>query len=330
MTPPILITGAAGFIGYHVAVRLMREGRDVVGLDNFGDYYDPALKRARFARLLPDPRFTGIEIDLAIPGTAREIIAAHGIAEVVHLAAQPGVRHGFAHANDYVGPNLAAFVDLLEACRHESVRHLVYASSSSVYGLDPALPSSETDRVDRPVSLYAATKRANELMAHSYAHLFGLRTTGLRFFTVYGPWGRPDMAVYRFTEAIAAGRPIDVAEGGRVRRDFTYIDDVVEGVVRVLSGPIRPDPASGAPFRIYNLGGDRPFELNRIIDLVEAALGRRADRRTMPLPPGDVPDTQANPDAFRRAFGTIDATPIEVGIGRFVEWFLDHEATRAG
>lgn len=317
------MTGAAGFIGFHVALRLLRDGREVVGIDDFNPYYDPALKRARFARLLPLPGFSAHEADLSVAGTVRRIIAAHRIEEVVHLAAQPGVRHGFDHAQDYVGPNLAAFVDLLEACRHERVRHLAYASSSSVYGQGASLPFSEGGAVDQPVSLYAATKRANELMAHAYAHLFGLASTGIRFFTVYGPWGRPDMAVYRFTDAIAAGRPIEVADGGRVRRDFTYIDDVVEGVARILAKP--PSPHDGAPpCRLFNLGGDRPHALNRVIALIEETLGRKAERRDIPLPPGDVRETRSDPTAFRHAFGALDATEIEDGIRRFAAWYLEY------
>ncbi|HEV2560473.1 MAG TPA: NAD-dependent epimerase/dehydratase family protein, partial [Microvirga sp.] len=299
-----MVTGAAGFVGFHVARRLLERGVPVVGVDSFTPYYDPALKEARFAGLLGTEGFTGERLDLADEAAVRDLFARHKPRRVIHLAAQPGVRRALADPHPYVTANVVAFLNVLEACRHGGVEHLVYASSSSVYGANRKLPFAERDSVDHPVSLYAATKKSNELMAHAYSHLFGLPSTGLRFFTVYGPWGRPDMAVYAFTHAIAQGRPIEVANGGRVWRDFTYIDDIVEGVMRVLDrpaqanpafDPLQPDPAtSTAPHRVYNIGNDAPEELNRLIGLIEAELGRRAERIERPLPPGDVLETRAD------------------------------------
>jgi UDP-glucuronate 4-epimerase len=329
MSAPILVTGAAGFIGFHVAQRLLAEGHQVVGVDSFTPYYDISLKEARFARLLPHNTFVGERLDLADAGATGDLFRRHRFERVVHLAAQPGVR--FVDPQPYAASNLLGFMNMLEACRHEGVGHLVYASSSSVYGANGKLPFSEHDAADHPISLYAATKKANEMMAHSYAHLFGLPATGLRFFTVYGPWGRPDMAVYKFTHAIAEGREIQVANGGKVWRDFTYVDDIVEGVVRLVDrapaadpawNAARPDPAiSPAPHRVYNIGNDRPEEVNRLIGLIEEALGRKANRVDAPLPPGDVIETRADVQDLRRAVGFAPSTSLEEGIRRFVEWY---------
>jgi UDP-glucuronate 4-epimerase len=335
MSAPILVTGAAGFIGFHVAQRLLAEGHQVVGLDSFTPYYDPSLKEARFARLLPHNAFVGERVDLADAEATRDLFARHRFERVVHLAAQPGVR--FVDPQPYAASNLLGFMNMLEACRHGGVGHLVYASSSSVYGANGKLPFSEHDAADHPISLYAATKKANEMMAHSYAHLFGLPATGLRFFTVYGPWGRPDMAVYKFTHAIAQGREIQVANGGRVWRDFTYVDDIVEGIVRLVDrapaadpawNAAKPDPAiSPAPHRVYNIGNDRPEEVNRLIGLIEEALGRKANRVDVPLPPGDVLETRADVSDLRRHVGFAPSTPLEEGIRRFAAWYRGYHGT---
>ncbi len=335
MSAPILVTGAAGFIGFHVAQRLLAEGHQVVGLDSFTPYYDPSLKEARFARLLAHNTFAGERLDLADARATRDLFARHRFERVVHLAAQPGVR--FVDPQPYAASNLLGFMNMLEACRHGGVGHLVYASSSSVYGANGKLPFSEHDAADHPISLYAATKKANEMMAHSYAHLFGLPATGLRFFTVYGPWGRPDMAVYKFTHAIAQGSEIQVANGGRVWRDFTYVDDIVEGIVRLVERPpaadpawnaAKPDPAiSPAPHRVYNIGNDRPEEVNRLIGLIEEALGRKANRIDVPLPPGDVLETRADVSDLRRHVGFAPETSLEEGIRRFVAWYRGYHGT---
>ena len=335
MSAPILVTGAAGFIGFHVAQRLLAEGHQVVGVDSFTPYYSLSLKEARFARLLPHNTFFGERIDLADPEATGDLFRRHRFERVVHLAAQPGVR--FVDPQPYAASNLLGFMNMLEACRHGGVEHLVYASSSSVYGANGKLPFSEHDGTDHPISLYAATKKANEMMAHSYAHLFGLPATGLRFFTVYGPWGRPDMAVYKFTHAIAEGREIQVANGGRVWRDFTYVDDIVEGIVRLVERPpaadpawnaARPDPAiSPAPHRVYNIGNDRPEEVNRLIALIEEALGRKANRIDVPLPPGDVLETRADVSDLRRHVGFAPETSLEEGIRRFVAWYRGYHGT---
>jgi UDP-glucuronate 4-epimerase len=333
MSAPILVTGAAGFIGFHVALRLLRDGHRVVGVDSFSPYYDVALKEARFAELLPHAAFTPERLDLAEQAAVEALFSRHRFRLVVHLAAQPGVRQALITPHPYVASNVAAFLNVLEGCRHGGVEHLVYASSSSVYGANRKLPFSEHDGANHPVSLYAATKKANEMMAHSYAHLFGLPATGLRFFTVYGPWGRPDMAVYAFTDAIAAGRPIEVSNAGRVWRDFTYVDDIVEGIARLIQRPASadarwdaedrvPDPATSlAPHRVYNIGNDNPEELNQLIAVIEDAVGRKAIRVERPLPPGDVLETRADVSDLRRDIGFAPATPLADGVARFVAWY---------
>ena len=334
MTDKFLVTGAAGFIGFHLAGRLLAEGREVVGLDNLNDYYDVRLKEARLALLQGRPGFTFVKLDLADRAGLEALFAQHAFAGVVNLAAQAGVRYSLTNPHAYVQSNLVGFLNILEGCRHQGVKHLVYASSSSVYGANTKMPFSEHDNVDHPVSLYAASKKANELMAHSYAHLYGLPCTGLRFFTVYGPWGRPDMSLFLFTRAILEGRPIDVFNYGRHKRDFTYIDDIVEGVVRVMGRPPEPDPgwegaqpdpaSSRAPYRVYNIGNNQPVELMHVIELLEAALGRKAQKNLLPMQAGDVPETYANVDDLRQAVGFRPATSIQDGIARFVAWYRDY------
>ena len=327
----ILITGAAGFIGFHLSQRLLAAGRQVVGLDNLNDYYDPRLKEARLARLTPQEGFTHANLDLADRTAMAELFEQHRFDAVVNLAAQAGVRYSLINPHSYVDTNLVGFVNVLEGCRHTGVKHLVYASSSSVYGANTNMPFSVHDNVDHPVSLYAASKKANELMAHTYSHLFGLHTTGLRFFTVYGPWGRPDMALFLFTKAILEDRPIDVFNNGNMERDFTYIDDIVEGVCRVIdhlpqpnpswSGD-QPDPATSyCPWRVYNIGNNHKEKLLRYIEVLEECLGRKARKNFLPMQPGDVPATYANVDDLVRETGFKPATTIEEGIGRFVEWY---------
>ncbi|WP_112662136.1 NAD-dependent epimerase/dehydratase family protein [Microvirga flavescens] len=332
MSAPILVTGAAGFIGFHVAERLLRDGHQVVGIDSFTPYYDVALKEARFARLKLHNAFIPERMDLADAEATKDLFRRHQPRRVVHLAAQPGVR--FVDPRPYATSNVVAFLNVIEACRQDEIEHLVYASSSSVYGANKKLPFSEHDTADHPVSLYAATKKANEMMAHSYAHLFGLPSTGLRFFTVYGPWGRPEMAVYKFTRAIAEGQTIDVANAGKVWRDFTYVDDIVEGIVRVIDRvPVanpawdakHADPAtSAAPYRLYNIGNDNPEELNTLIALIEQELGRKAQRVECPLPAGDVLETRADVSDLRRDVGFSPSTPLAEGIRRFVAWFREY------
>lgn len=331
-----LVTGAAGFIGFHTAKRLIERGDEVVGFDNVNDYYDPAIKEARL-RLLGETaaaapgKWSFIRADLADQAAVDAAFATHQFDRVVHLAAQAGVRHSLTHPHAYVQSNIVAFTNILEACRHASVPHLTYASTSSVYGANTAMPFSEHAGVDHPLQLYAATKRANELMAHAYSHLFRLPTTGLRFFTVYGPWGRPDMALFLFTKAILAGEPIKVFNYGKHTRDFTFVDDIVEGVIRASDqiaapnpawDPAAPDPAtSNAPFRIFNIGNNAPVELGQYIEAIEDVLGKKANKELLPLQPGDVPDTYADVSELASAVGYKPATPVQEGVARFVEWY---------
>lgn len=327
----VLVTGAAGFIGYHVADRLLAAGTPVVGLDNLNDYYDPTLKAARLARLEGRPGFRFVKLDLADRQGITELFTTERFDRVIHLAAQAGVRYSLTNPHAYADSNLVGFLHILEGCRHTDVAHLTYASSSSVYGANTTMPFSVHDNVDHPLSLYAATKKANELMAHTYSHLYGLPTTGLRFFTVYGPWGRPDMAMFLFTKAILAGRPIDVFNHGQMRRDFTYIDDIVEGVLRVSERTATPDPAwqgetpdpgtSRAPYRIYNIGNNQPVELMDVIATLERELGQTAVKNMLPMQPGDVPATYADIDDLARDVGFRPATPIAEGLRRFVAWY---------
>ncbi|MDG4873997.1 NAD-dependent epimerase [Mesorhizobium sp. WSM4935] len=330
---PILVTGAAGFIGFHLCRRLLAEGRQVVGLDSMNEYYDVALKQARLERLKAFANFRFEHVDLADRYGISAVFASAAPEIVVNLAAQAGVRYSLVNPHAYAQSNLNGFLNILEGCRQASVGHLVYASSSSIYGGSKRMPFSVHDSADHPLSLYAASKKANELMAHTYSHLFGLPTTGLRFFTVYGPWGRPDMALFIFTKAILAGQPIDVFNHGNMQRDFTYIDDIVEGVVRVMQHPATPNPdwtsaapdpaTSNAPFRIHNIGDSSPVELSRLIDVLEEALGRKAIRNLMPLQPGDVPATHADVTSLEEVIGFRPGIPIEIGVPRFVEWYRD-------
>ncbi|MEW6427672.1 MAG: NAD-dependent epimerase [Thermodesulfobacteriota bacterium] len=327
----IMITGAAGFIGAHLSKRLLAAGRRVIGVDNLNDYYDPQLKRDRLRFLCDHPSFSHLDVDISDRGAMEKLFRDQPFDAVVNLAAQAGVRYSLINPHSYVDTNLVGFVNILEGCRHGGVKHLVYASSSSVYGANTRMPFSVHQNVDHPVSLYAASKKANELMAHTYSHLFGLPTTGLRFFTVYGPWGRPDMALFLFTRAILEDRPIDVFNHGRMKRDFTYIDDIVEGVVRVIDKvPVAnpdfrgddPDPASSyCPWRIYNIGNNNQEELMRYIEVLERCLGKTARKNFLPLQQGDVPATYADVDDLVRDVGFKPATTIEDGIARFVDWY---------
>jgi len=331
MESTVLVTGAAGFIGYHVARRLLERGDAVLGLDNLSDYYDVRLKEARLAQLKPFERFRFLKHDLADRSAMETVFAAHPIRRVVHLGAQAGVRYSLVNPHAYTDSNVTGFLNVLEGCRRRPVEHLVFASSSSVYGGNTRMPFSVQDNVDHPLSLYAASKKANELMAHSYAHLYGMPSTGLRFFTVYGPWGRPDMALFIFTKAILEGKPIQVFNFGKMQRDLTYIDDIVEGVVRVLDRPAVPDRtwsgdrpkpgSSSAPYRLYNIGNHQPVELMRIIEVLEGVLGKKAKMEMLPMQPGDVPATHAEIDDLAGDVGFRPDTPIEVGIPRFVEWY---------
>ena len=330
----VLVTGAAGFIGFHVSRALLERGDTVTGFDCVNDYYDVGLKEARLALLRQMSGFTFVKGALEDAAAVNALFAGNPFDRVIHLAAQAGVRYSLKNPHAYLQSNLAGFLNILEACRHARTPHLTYASSSSVYGLNSQQPFSVHDNVDHPISLYAATKKANELMAHTYSHLYQLPTTGLRFFTVYGPWGRPDMALFLFTKAILAGKPIDVYNHGKMRRDFTYIDDIVQGVVRTsdqIAAPnpdwdaARPDPSSSpAPYRLYNIGNNSPVELDHFIATIEAALGRTATRNYLPMQPGDVPSTCADVDALQRAVGFAPATPLETGIARFIEWYRDY------
>jgi len=329
----VLVTGTAGFIGMHAAHRLLDRGHDVIGVDSLTDYYDVALKRARLSTLVPHGSYSHIERDLCDAAAVEEIFAGAAFDRVIHLAAQPGVRYSLENPRSYIDRNITAFLNVLEACRHHRTPHLVYASSSSVYGGNTKLPFHESDPVDHPVSLYAATKRANELMAHTYSHLFGLPTTGLRFFTVYGPWGRPDMSPVLFARAIAEGRTIKLFNFGKSRRDFTYVDDIVEGIVRVMDHIPAPAPSgaggaspatSWAPYRVFNIGNHDSVEVSRFLGLLETALGRKAIVDLQPMEPGDVEATYANVDALNDAVGFAPSTSIEEGVTRFIAWFRDY------
>jgi UDP-glucuronate 4-epimerase len=330
----LLVTGAAGFIGFHTARHLLERGDEVVGLDNLNSYYDPTLKAARLQLLRAYPGFRFVKLDLADREPMDELFRAENFERVVHLAAQAGVRYSLINPHAYVQSNVTGFLHVIEGCRQHGVEHLVYASTSSVYGANTRMPFTERQNVDHPLTLYAATKKSNELMAHSYSSLYGLPTTGLRFFTVYGPWGRPDMALFLFTRQILAGEPIDVYNGGQHQRDFTYIDDIVRGVIgavdHVAIADLRwdsdaPDPStSNAPYRIYNIGNQRPVALLRYIEVLEKALGRQAKKNLLPMQPGDVPDTWADVEALTREVGYQPSTDLETGVKRFVEWYLGY------
>jgi UDP-glucuronate 4-epimerase len=330
----LLVTGAAGFIGYHTAERLLARGDEVVGLDNLNPYYDVRLKEARLERLERQANFRFVKLDLEDREGIAKLFASERFARVVHLAAQAGVRYSIENPLAYIDSNVVGFANILEGCRHNGVEHLAYASTSSVYGANTKMPFSVHQNVDHPLSFYAATKKANELMAHTYAHLYQLPVTGLRFFTVYGPWGRPDMALFKFTRDILAGKPIDVFNYGNHRRDFTYVDDIVEGVVRVIDKVATPNPdwsgddpdpgTSAAPYRLYNIGNNRPVELMKYIATIEQCLGRKAELNLLPLQPGDVPDTYADVEDLVRDVGYRPQTRIEDGIARFVEWYRQY------
>lgn len=324
----VLVTGVAGFIGYFVAQRLLADGDVVYGIDNLNDYYDVSLKESRLAQLLPHQSFAFTPLDVADRVTMTSLFQDHQFDRVIHLAAQAGVRYSLKNPYAYADSNLAGFIHILEGCRHSGVEHLVYASSSSVYGANRKVPFATTDSVDHPVSLYAATKKANELMAHSYSHLYNLPTTGLRFFTVYGPWGRPDMAYFKFVDAIANNRPIQVYNHGNMQRDFTYIDDVVEGVVRVMRHSPQPiadaTMHTTAPYQLYNIGNHSPVELMRFIEIIEQSLGKSAVKEMMPMQPGDVTATYADVADLTAAVGFAPSTPLEVGMERFVNWYKNY------
>jgi UDP-glucuronate 4-epimerase len=332
----VLVTGTAGFIGSHVAMKLLERGDEVVGLDNLNDYYDVNLKHARLARFMDHPGYTHIQADLADRAAVEAAFVEHRPQRVVHLAAQAGVRYAAQNPHVYVSSNVTGFLHVLEGCRHHGVEHLVFASTSSVYGANTAMPFSEHQPTEHPLTLYAATKKANEQMAHSYAHLYRIPCTGLRFFTVYGPWGRPDMALFLFTKAILAGEPIKVFNHGKHKRSFTYIDDIVEGVVRTLDQVPEPNPAwrgeapdpasSQAPYRIYNIGNEQPVELLRYIEVLEQCLGRKARMEMLPLQAGDVPDTEADVSNLIDAVGYRPNVSVEEGVRQFVEWYLSYPA----
>lgn len=330
----VLVTGSAGFIGSRVSERLLQRGDEVVGLDILSTYYDVQLKKDRLAKIIDHPGYTEARIDLADRDAVAKLFADHKPDGVVNLAAQAGVRHSIEAPQDYIDSNIVGFANVLEGCRNAQVKHLVYASSSSVYGTNEQMPFTEQDRVDHPISLYAASKRANELMAHTYSHLFGFASTGLRFFTVYGPWGRPDMALFLFTKAIIAGEPIDVFNNGEMKRSFTYIDDIVEGVIRALDNPPTAQPVSGdfedpassatAPFRVFNIGSDSAVGLMRYIEVLEENLGIKAIKNMLPMQPGDVAATWADVDKLRDAVGYQPTTTVEDGVKRFVEWYREY------
>lgn len=322
----ILVTGAAGFIGFYLCQRLLQEGIQVYGIDNLNDYYDVKLKQARLAQLIPHQNFQFHYLDLSDRTEMANLFAEQSFDRVVHLAAQAGVRYSLENPHAYVDSNLVGFMSILEGCRHQQIEHLVFASSSSVYGTNRKVPFSETDPVDHPVSLYAATKKANELMAHSYSHLYDLPMTGLRFFTVYGPWGRPDMAYYKFVDAIATHKPIHIYNHGQMQRDFTYIDDVVEGIIRVLHCPPQ---TSKAPYKIYNIGNHTPVNLLRFIEVIEAEMGTTALKKGLPMQPGDVPSTFADISELTRDTGFQPQTPIESGIRSFVQWYRSYHTLQS-
>ena len=333
-TNTVLVTGSAGFIGFHLAKKLLENGKAVVGIDTINSYYDPTLKEARLAQLTPFSDYRHVKLDLADRQGIAELFSQNNFDAVVNLAAQAGVRYSLENPHSYVDTNIVGFVNLLEGCRHSGVKHFVFASSSSVYGANTKMPFSVHHNVDHPVSLYAASKKSNELMAHTYSHLFGLPTTGLRFFTVYGPWGRPDMALFLFTKAILEDRPIDVFNHGRMVRDFTYVDDIVEGVYRVIHHKPEPNPdwdsddpdpaTSKCPYRIYNIGNNQKVDLLRYIEVLEECLGKKAEKNFLPMQPGDVPATYANVDDLVRDVSFKPNTLIEEGIRRFVEWYKEY------
>ena len=330
----LLVTGAAGFIGYHLCEKLLARGDTVVGLDNLNDYYDVGLKEARLARLTPQPGFSFLRADLRDRAAIERLFESNRFDAVVNLAAQAGVRYSLENPHAYIDSNIVGFTNILESCRHHRTGHLVYASSSSVYGMNGSMPFSVHDNVDHPISLYAASKKANELMAHTYSHLYDIPTTGLRFFTVYGPWGRPDMALFLFTEAILQGKPIKVFNHGNMQRDFTYIDDIVEGIVRVTDKPATPNPdwdsrapdpgTSSAPYRLYNIGNNNPVALLDFIAAVEKAIGKTAEKVLLPMQPGDVAATFADIDALTEAVDYQPRTPVQEGIDKFVAWYLEY------
>ncbi|ARU61202.1 capsular biosynthesis protein CpsI [Tumebacillus avium] len=330
----VLITGAAGFIGSHLAIRLLSEGAEVVGIDNLNDYYDVQLKRDRLARFQDHDNFTLVQTSLEDRETVEQVFAEHQFDTVINLAAQAGVRYSLENPRAYIDSNVVGFLNILEGCRHHKVKHLIYASSSSVYGANTKMPFSVHQNVDHPLSLYAATKKSNELMAHTYSNLFGLPTTGLRFFTVYGPWGRPDMALFLFTKAILEGKPIKVFNNGEMKRDFTFVDDIVEGIARLTHKTPEPNPewsgdapdpgTSYAPYKIYNIGNNSPVQLSYFIETIEKAVGKTAIKELLPLQDGDVPATFANVDDLMRDVDFKPATPIEEGIGKFVAWYKDY------
>ncbi len=325
-----LVTGVAGFIGYHLAERLLAAGVEVYGIDNLNEYYDVNLKKARLAKLQPNAVFTFQHLDLSNRAGVAHLFETQDFDCVVNLAAQAGVRYSLSNPHAYVDSNVTGFVNLLEGCRHQAIQHLVYASSSSVYGVNPKVPFATSDNVDYPISLYAATKKANELMAYTYSHLYQIPTTGLRFFTVYGPWGRPDMAYFKFVKAIEAGNPIEVYNYGNMQRDFTYIDDVVEGVVRVMHQPPQKTAAKAegaeqpAPYKLYNIGNNQPVTLSHFIEVIETTLGKSAQKQFLPMQPGDVPITFADVDDLMRDVGFRPSTPIETGIEQFVQWYRNY------
>lgn len=330
----VLVTGTAGFIGSTLAMRLLERGNEVIGIDNLNDYYEVSLKEARLARLKPYEKFVDVRMSIEDRDGMAQVFKEYKPDRVVNLAAQAGVRYSLVNPHAYIESNIIGFMNVLEGCRHNGVEHLVYASSSSVYGANEAMPFSIHDNVDHPLSLYAASKKSNELMAHTYSHLYGLPTTGLRFFTVYGPWGRPDMALFLFTRSIIEGKPIDVFNYGNHRRDFTYIDDIVEGVVRTLDriapgnpdwDGMNPDPGtSKAPYRLYNIGSNNPCELSRYIEVIEECVGKKAIKNLLPLQPGDVPDTYANVDDLVADVDYKPSTKLEVGVENFVRWYRDY------